>query len=307
MLRPEFDQPIAHGPYEMCRRAWGTSTFDLATLATKHQLHLPYQLMDVLLAGCNVELAISDAASLDDAIARLSAFRAGLYVSGVSPFVCPFVTSESVNAYSGINERDSALARGETPKIASSFSSNSGKLEAWPLELSLACVLLRDQVGVTAAQVEAAGQFAATWTRVQAQYPVLRAFSGALQAAPQLLALDQSLLHIWTGIESLFPTVDSEVSFRLALYVSVLCATPSDRGKLHQFVRTGYRLRSKVAHGTSSKVTPEQWLSAWSLLVRCAKAVCQRQALPTESELLEELFAGVGGPGILPRSEQRSA
>lgn len=147
MLTPEFDQSVTHGPYELSRRAWDTSIFDLATLASRHQLHLPYQLMDVLLARCNVELAVSGAASLDEAIASLRAFRAGLYVSGVSPFLCPFVTSESVNLYSGINERDSALARGKTPKISSSFSSESGKLEAWPLELSLACVVLRDQVG----------------------------------------------------------------------------------------------------------------------------------------------------------------
>lgn len=296
-LVPGFDEAVAAEPYRLVKRAWNTSVFDLATLATKHRLHIPYQLMDVFLARCNVELGISNASTIEDATSCFMAFRIGLYVGGVSPFICPFSTTESVNHYSGINERDSALQQGKTPAIASPFSTGSGILEAWPMELAFACVTLERELTVSPTQVEQAAAFSSSWGNIESRHPVLKVLSGTLQSAPKLVALDQSLLHIWTGIESLFPTVDSEVSFRVALYVAVLCAAPSERAQLHQFAKSAYRLRSKVAHGTSSEITPEQWLSAWSLLVRCARAIYLRKKLPTEGELLEELFSGSGGPG----------
>ena len=146
MLTPAFEGSVTSGRYRVSRRAWDTSIFDLATLATKHRLHLPYELMSVLLSGCNLELAVAEATSLEEAVSGFEAFRAGLYVAGVSPFVCPFVTTESINHYSGINERDSALERGKEPKIPSPFSSGSGTLEAWPLEPAFSCVRLRDQL-----------------------------------------------------------------------------------------------------------------------------------------------------------------
>lgn len=44
-LAPGFDESALESPpFRLMRRAWDVSIFDLATLATKHRLHLPYQL-----------------------------------------------------------------------------------------------------------------------------------------------------------------------------------------------------------------------------------------------------------------------
>ena len=87
------------------------SLFDFATLATKHRLHLPYQAMDVFLSRCNVELCVSGKQSLAGANEAFQKLRLSLYSSGVSPFLCPFVTTYSINDYSGINSRDSETLR----------------------------------------------------------------------------------------------------------------------------------------------------------------------------------------------------
>jgi len=108
-LRPNLEGDLTIGQYAIAVRKWSTSTFDLATLATQHDLHIPYQVMDVMLSQCNIELAICDVTSHDQAIEHLDYFRVGAYLAGCSPFVVPFVTTKSVNEYSGINERDSAL------------------------------------------------------------------------------------------------------------------------------------------------------------------------------------------------------
>jgi hypothetical protein len=87
-LTPEFEGDlIEYPPYRLARRRWQTSTFDLATLATRHKLHLPYQAMDVWLNKCNVELAICGQDSHEAAIASFEAWRLGLYAAEVSPFL----------------------------------------------------------------------------------------------------------------------------------------------------------------------------------------------------------------------------
>jgi hypothetical protein len=110
-LVPGFDGPVVEcQSFRLARRRWETSTFDLATLATKHKLHLPYQVMDVFLSRCNMELCISGKRSLEEANEAFQMLRISLYSNGVSPFLCPFVTTYSINEYSGINSRDSDLS-----------------------------------------------------------------------------------------------------------------------------------------------------------------------------------------------------
>ena len=43
---------------------------------------------------------------------------------------------------------------------------------------------------------------------------------GTATAAPMILPLSQSVLHIWSAIETLFPDVRMELKFRIALYVA---------------------------------------------------------------------------------------
>lgn len=61
-LMPAFEGPeLDLGGFALSIRRWQTTVFDLATLATQHKLHLPYQAMDLLLAHCNLEVRVSDA------------------------------------------------------------------------------------------------------------------------------------------------------------------------------------------------------------------------------------------------------
>jgi hypothetical protein len=79
-LTPDFDEPtIEHVPYRLARRKWETTTFDLATLATRHNLHLPCQAMDLFLSRCNMELCISGMYSLDEAHKAFQVLRVALY------------------------------------------------------------------------------------------------------------------------------------------------------------------------------------------------------------------------------------
>lgn len=289
-LRPQFQGDMLLGQYSLACRRWGTSIFDLATLATQHELHLPYQVMDVMLSSCNVELAVHNAGSREDALQSFACFRVGMYLSSVSPFTSPFLTTESINDYSGINERDSALAQGREPKIRSQFTSASGKLEAWPVELSFTCMTRHGTLSFSETQAVEAARLAASWKNLLRQIPALEVMTDAFGSAPQFASRDQSLLHLWTTIESLFPSVNSEVTFRLALYLTILCAAPADRSSFHRRVKAAYGVRSKVAHGTTRAVSDEQWEEAWNLLCECAHAVIRRQGLPSENELLEELF-----------------
>ena len=71
-VNPGFDDPVIDlDDFRMHRRVWDISTFDLATLATKHKLHIPYQLMDTFLsAPAHLEIEANSARSRDEATAR---------------------------------------------------------------------------------------------------------------------------------------------------------------------------------------------------------------------------------------------
>lgn len=291
-LVPRFEVDLAKGRYEVVARKWATSTFDLATLATRHELHLPYQVMDVMLAQCHMELAVHRVSSYEEAVEYLDCFRVGAYLAGCSPFVAPFITSRSVNEYSGINERDSAMSIGAEPKIPSSFSSDTGRLSAWPLELSFYCITKPNAVRFTEARFVEAVQIAEAWQALSKKTDAVRALTNAFLSSPLLPTRGQSLLHMWTAIESLFPTVSAEVTFRLGLYLTVLCAEPKDRSDFYRKVKSAYSVRSKVAHGSLEDVSADQWNDAWHLLCNCARSVSTRRTVPTEDELLHELFRG---------------
>jgi hypothetical protein len=291
-LIPRFDSELASGRYGLTARKWETSTFDLATLATRHDLHLPYQVMDVMLARCNLELAIHKAESYVEAVEYLDCFRVGAYLAGCSPFVAPFITTKSINEYSGINERDSALERGAEPRISSAFSSGDGRLSAWPLELSFSCITKPDALRIKEDRFADAVNTAEAWRVLSAKTEAVRGLSNAFLSSPLLPTRGQSLLHMWTAIESLFPTVSTEVTFRLGLYLTVLCAKPEKRTEFHRHVKSAYAVRSKVAHGALDDVSVEQWNDAWHLLCGCARAIVARRTVPTEEELLHELFRG---------------
>jgi hypothetical protein len=291
-LIPEIEEAVEYGTYSLVRRQWNTSIFDLATLATKHKLHLPYQLMDVLLSACNCEIAVNNASSPSEAVEQFQHLRVGLYAAGVSPFIAPLLSTESINCYSGINERDSAIERGKSPKIPSQFSSSTAQMEAWPYELTHECATLPERLLISAAQFQEAVVFAQRWKAATKVSPSLNAVVDAVISAPRLGSIRQSILHVWTAIESLLPSVNTEVSFRIALYLTALCETVPNRSAFHKRAKSAYSIRSKIAHGSSSSVGLSEWEEAWQLVLSVAKAIAVRGNLPTEDQLLSEVLDG---------------
>jgi hypothetical protein len=292
-LTPGFDGEAAQwDSFRLARRKWETSTFDLATLATRHKLHLPYQAMDVFLSRCNMELRVSAKRSLADASDAFGSLRMALYATGVSPFLCPFVTTHSINDYSGINSRDSDVLRPTLhPGMEIGLTSDAGMLEAWPVELSFQCRVIPERLAVTEEQFTLAAQKAAQWDALLIRFPQLTAVADATTAAPTLGSAGQSLLHIWSGLEGLFPSVSTEVSFRIALYIAQLTGNGADRLSRYESVRAAYGVRSKVAHGAKTSIGREEWNQAWSILMDCVNALHRRECLPSEQELLSELLS----------------
>ncbi len=100
-----------------------------------------------------------------------------------------------------------------------------------------------------------------------------------------------SILHMWQALESLFPNVNAELSFRLSLLISQLCAGLDPPSGMYKQAKAAYNVRSKIAHGAYSKNTTGSDVSnAWWILRRCLEAIIQREELPTEEKLFEELL-----------------
>jgi hypothetical protein len=299
-LRPagEWKAALNDSPFQLIKRRWETSTFDLATLASRHRLHLPYQVMEVMLQQCNLELRI-EADSLDDAIGRMSAFLLGLYAGGASPTIAPFATTYSINEYSGINSRDSTLLKAQLPEgMRTGITSDKATVEAWPIQLSFSCLCFSEGAEITVEAFHAAATTAREWRDLETRNPTLRVVRDAAQAAPLLGSRDQSLLHVWCALEALFPKVSTEVSFRMPLYLAQLQSS-SPRQAFFKLARNAYRLRSRVAHGAHRSITQDEWKHAWDLLCASVRAILDRKDLPSEDALLEELLEGVDG---LPNS-----
>ncbi|WP_151175882.1 hypothetical protein [Hypericibacter terrae] len=291
---PGFDElSINVQGYRLHRRAWEVSTFDLATLATRHKLHLPYQLMDVFLSGpTHLEIEITAASSREDAMSRIERFRAMLYINGVSPFIIPFVASHSFNHYAGINSRDSDLLISKLPEgMRSGIVSASSSVEVWPYELSLMTLVARESKPVTAEIAHRAAWQAQQARSLEQKHPELAAVRFALTAAPQITQLGSSLLHLWTGMESLFPNVRAEVSFRISLLLAELVSPIASPSVVYEAAKRSYTHRSNAAHGNLKKIGDEEWREAWELLCNCLLAVLHRGDLPGESALLTAMLA----------------
>jgi hypothetical protein len=279
------------GQFTFTIRRWETSLFDLASLATKQKLHLPYQLMDVFLGRCNCEVAVGGTDSLSEAKQAFESFRLGLYVRGVSPLICPFITTHSINEYSGINDRGVATLRERLPKGMEVGPTISDiEFEAWPYELSLQCIVLNDRLTLMVEDLKAAALFASAWQRVSLNSPPLKTVGEIAAAAPTLISHAQSVLHIWSGIESLFEGVSTEVSFRISLHLAQLCATGPTRAQFLKRAKTAYGIRSKIAHGSARSITLEQWRDSWELLLLALGGCVRRGKLPSEEELINEMF-----------------
>lgn len=291
-LRPSDDlAEVDCAPFGIARRKWETTMFDLATLGSKHKLHMPFQLMDVMLKECNSEIWIQ-AEGVATATDTLSALLLCLYTEKLSPTISPFVSTYSINAYSGINSRDSAYDLDRLPEgMREGINSTTDTVECWPMHMALTCLRIKDALRISPEQFRGAAAKASKWLELEKAKPALRAVREAAQAAPLLFSRDQSLLHIWCALESLFPQVSTEVNFRLGLYLAQLGIHKNERAAIFKQTKSAYNMRSRVAHGSTRNITYEQWLEAWNLLLFATNAILSRGGLPSEDSLLSELLA----------------
>jgi hypothetical protein len=295
---PQFEEKMLRfGQFAVHRRLWQTSTFDLATLATKHTLHIPYQLMEVFLGDCHLELELDWDGSFESAQEEMEIIRALLYLDRLAPFVIPFVATHSINDYSGINSRDSELLRPKMPEeMRAGFTSNDGKVEAWYMDSTLKLIRASGTDRLSAKHCADMGARLNHWRQIEQQHSLVNIARRILNSAPMLHDMAASILQIWQGIESLFPTVTSEVSFRIALLVAQLCRPIQPQATTYKQVRAAYSVRSKITHGSALAITSGDWSAAWLLLCMCLKAVFERKQLPSEKELMSELLPGeIGG------------
>jgi hypothetical protein len=292
-LAPEFeDQQIECSQFKLSKRLWETSIFDLATLATQHELHLPYQAMDVFLSQCHLEIEVKGEQCLESAITMFQALRLSLYAAGSSPFLSPFITTYSINEYSGINIRDSkTLITQLHPGLREGLTSDSGKLEAWPFELSFTCITLKDDLKITSERFTDAANKAKDWKSLMADNKGLSAIQDIVISAPKLMPLAQSQLHIWSALEALFPTVTTELSFKVSLYLAQLVSVMKERADIYDTARASYVLRSAITHGARHDISEDDWQTIWSLLMQAINSILMRGSVPTEKELLSELLS----------------
>lgn len=140
VFHPVFEGPVVEAPpFTLAKRRWEVSTFDLATLQTRHRLHMPYEAMSVMLTDVHSELSVGGEISHLEAADLGRSFRAALYGLGLSPSVIPFVASHSINDYAGINSRDAPVpSPGMHPELREGITSETATIEVWPLELYMA-------------------------------------------------------------------------------------------------------------------------------------------------------------------------
>jgi hypothetical protein len=273
-------------------RLFPTSTFDLATLETRHTLHLPYQLMDVYLPSCKLEIEIKDSSSYEEAAEKLQVTRLLFYVQGLSPFLVPFCTTYSINDYSGINSRDSDLLRHKLPaEMQGGIRSETHCLEAWPLDSQLTVLRTQTQSHkLSPLMCMKAAEIVPAWENLAEKHPTLNLVRKMMNVAPLITDVGSAILHVWQAIEALFPNVSSEVSFRVAVLVTQLCSVVERPALMYEATREGYRVRSRIAHGSRTNISSEDWRRAWNILRSCISAIIEREELPSEEQLFNELF-----------------
>lgn len=227
------------------------------------------------------------------AVSLTRALRVFLAVNSIAPVSTPTISTHSINDFSGIkqyaadptdprHERATALATGQERVWMAGV--RGGTVHTWPDQ---------SRRSLDTGTFAAAARSAEVWVGLLAETPQLRVLEDAVLTAPEIANLGQGILQMWTGLESLFPTIHSELSFRLALYLAQL--DPGCRHDRFKHAKDAYKIRSKVAHGYDMSEPTEQnrksWSACWSLLHATAQAIVARGEMPSADVLEAELLA----------------
>jgi hypothetical protein len=282
--------------FRIHKRQWQTTTFDLATLASKHKLHVNWHIMDAFLSTSNCEIEVIYASDFSAAQERVDLLQSMLYLHFVAPFVIPYGASHSINQYSGINSRDStSLAKNLPEGLQIGITSADTTVEAWVHKPTFVIQHFAGEPIIDEGVFRSAAADASRWSELENGFKPLRTVRRAFHTAPIIPDLSSSLLHLWQGIEALFPQVTMEVNFRLALLVAQLAGGLETSSDTYKHVKQCYSVRSKAAHGNIDNLTNDDWKKSWQLLRLCMCSVLSRDRLPTEDDLMAELLGNAHG------------
>ncbi len=293
-LIPEFDADLVEeGCFSVLKRKWDVSIFDLYSLvAQKHPIRMPAELLQIFLPQANLEFSIL-ANDITAARDRLDVFRAMLSLQGIHPSISPFAANISLNKYAGINSRSAGNQATMHEGLREGITHKDGQIEMWPNELSFNCIGANNEnlkSTLTESLIIRAAKNSEKWLGLEEAQGSIRAARRAFINAPLMPDLGSSILHIWQGIESLFPTVSTEITFRTSLLLAELISPLQNRAETYEASRASYKDRSRIAHGSEKEISLQQWLRAWLLLSRALEAVLDRGLLPNEEELTRGLL-----------------
>lgn len=284
----EFD-----GPCLILRpRKWNVSVFDWTHLAVSppHRLNAPYQLVDLLTKRCDVSIGLGHAEDHSEAKRRFGAFRAMSCALGVEPFWAQFVATHPIDALSAINPVPKDPS---DPRHATSVQIRSGKdvVEVWSNQVTFNLLPSGSDVFLSLESAQDAAELVQPWIDMCEQVPTLRVLEEVLVNAPVSASYPQATMSVWGALESLFPSVQTEVTYRVAMYLTQL-VRPADPLSYLKSVRSAYGQRSRIAHGSRSSRRDEiaAWQGAWMILCDATLAITRRGTLPTEEDLTREML-----------------
>ena len=272
-------------------RKWEVSIFDWTYLAvtSPHRLNVEYQLVDVLTKTCNVSIGLRDLTDHSDAKREFSALRAMSCALGVEPLIAQFVSTHPLDALSAIN--GPPLDPGDPRHATSALRTGEEPVQLWWNQPTLGLLPSGTQVFLNSDNAQAAAKLARTWIDLCDSTPRLRVLQEVLVNAPVSTSYPQATLSVWGALESLFPSVQTETTYRVAMYLTQL-VRPSDPLAYLKSVRSAYGKRSKITHGSVSSIRDEiaAWQEAWAILCEATLAITRRGGLPAEEDLTREML-----------------
>ncbi|MEA4873398.1 MAG: HEPN domain-containing protein [Synergistaceae bacterium] len=277
------------GRYGINRRKYNFSIFDSSTLAVDHKLlNTPYQNMEIFFHNVGAELLVEDCESVDDARQMIEVLRLAMLVAGSSCFFMPYITNTRMDLYCEINYRSSENLRRYLSQESQEMPvPPEGSIEFSAYETYYHNFIFHGEHLIDKKFFEKSVAIAEKWSALEVNTQNLIMARKATSIAPIINDSSMCIMQIWQGIESFF-TQNSELTFRLSLLIALLIG--ENRREVFENVKSQYKIRSKVAHGDKIVVNNNELVEAWNLLISIIKAVVVRGKLPTEDELMSEIF-----------------
>ncbi len=297
-LIPEFaSDTVETTNFVVHKRKWDVSIFDLYSLvAEKHALTFPAELMHLFLQKVNLEIE-TKAAVYSEAADSANCFRAMLYLQGVTPIIMPFASNFSLNSYAGINDRSSGQQANKHAGPTEGITHSTARVHTWPHELTFTCVhgpVEASTLNLSAELIANAARDYDEWRQLEEKFKHLKAARRLLVNAPLMPDMSTSILQLWQGIESLFPSVSTEITFRVSLLLAELSSPVTVRADTYKQSKLSYVDRSRIVHGVQKNMDGTNWHRAWKLLCDALRAVLARKSLPDEDALILEVLSRRG-------------